>query len=158
MAGEGGRALAREYGIGEGTIRSRFGQVKKVKINEAAVKLVEARRAIDALPPMLRPQANALADTMQQISEMVAQSAELAARTAYRMSHIANVQAAKLDDERPDLDTARLVAGFTETANKAAYQPLELMKANKEIMKDAGAFDEKVTGITRTIIDPEVAA
>lgn len=158
MAGESGRALAREYGIGEGTIRSRFGQVKKIKVSEAAVKLVEARQAIEALPPMLRPQVNALADTLQQISEMAARSAELSARTAYKMSHIANVQASMLDVENPDIETARLVAGFTETANKAAYQPLELMKANKEIMKDAGGADEKVTSITRTIVDPGVIA
>lgn len=151
MAGESGRALAREYNIGEATIRSRLGQVKKIKIEDAAMKLVEARQAIESLPPTLRPQVNALADTLQQISEMAARSAELAARTAYRMSHIANVQASKLDEENPDVETARMVAGFTDTANKAAYQPLELMKANKAMMENAQDEDDPIRSIPAPI-------
>ena len=147
MAGESARSLAREYGNTEAAIRHRFGQVKKIKINDAAVKLVEARQAIESLPPTLRPQVNALADTLQQISEMAARSAELAARTAYRMSHIANVQASKLDEENPDVETARMVAGFTDTANKAFHQPMELMKAHKSIMDDAQAEDDPILSI-----------
>lgn len=147
MAGESARSLAREYGNTEAAIRHRFGQVKKIKVEDAAMKLVEARQAIESIPPTLRPQVNALADTLQQISEMAARSAELAARTAYRMSHIANVQASKLDEENPDVETARMVAGFTDTANKAAYQPLELMKANKSVMENAQAEDDPINSI-----------
>jgi LacI family transcriptional regulator len=81
----------------------------------------------------------ALADALQEISYMTAQSAQLAAQTAFRMSRIANIQANKLNDEAPDIETTKLIHGLTETSNKAAYQPLELLKVNKDMMGEGQA-------------------
>lgn len=141
LAGESNRSLAKAYGIGEATIRDRLGQVKQIKVHDAAVKVVEARKAIESLPPAMRVQVNPLADVLQSISNMAAQSAELAAKTSYRMSHIANLQASKVDEQNPDPELLRMVHGLTETANKAAYQPLELLKANKDMLGEAGKSD-----------------
>lgn len=155
LAGEQNRPLAREYGISESAIRSRFGQVKKIKVEDAAAKIVEAREALQALPPMLRPQANKLADALQEISYMTAQSAQLAAQTAFRMSRIANIQANKLNDEAPDIETTKLIHGLTETSNKAAYQPLELLKVNKDMMGESERTNHTAMPSTIVICGPD---
>lgn len=151
FAGESNRALAKSFGIGEATIRDRLGQVKRIQVHDAAVKVVEARQAVESLPVSMRAQVNPLADVLQSISHMAAQSAELAAKTAFRMSHIANLQASKVDEQSPDPDLLRMVHGLTETANKAAYQPLELLKANKDIMGDAESADDPIKSVSAPV-------
>lgn len=131
FGGQSANSLAKQYGISEAGIRKRLKGKKADKVENAVAKVVEARKAVAALPEVLRVQVDTLADTRMQIIEMTAKSAELAAKTAYRMTHIANIQSAKLDEENPDAETARMVHGLMETANKAAYQPLELLKAHK---------------------------
>jgi len=151
MAGETMRALAREFEINEGTIRARFGQIKHIKVHDAAMKVVEARKAVESLPVALRVQVNPLADVLQSISNMAAQSAELAAKTSFRMSHIANLQASKVDEQNPDPELLRMVHGLTETANKAAYQPLELLKANKDMLGEAGNADDPIKNVSSPV-------
>ena len=133
LGGQSANSLAKQYGITEGAIRYRFKHKKAALVEHAVVKVVEARQAVAALPESLRVQVDTLAETRLQIIEMTARSAELAAKTAYRMTHIANLQSAKLDEENPDKETARMVHGLMETANKAAMQPLELLKASKGV-------------------------
>jgi hypothetical protein len=46
-----------------------------------------------------------------------------------------------IDENDPDQDDMRLVHGIIETSNKAAWQPLELLKASR-----GAPDDESVTG------------
>lgn len=131
QAGEIGMNIAKEYGITEGAIRHHFGPLKKNKVEAVAAKIVEARRARDELPPMLQIKADSLADRMHAMSLVMAQSAELSAKTAMRLASLANLQAQKLDDAEPDANTVRAVHALTDTSNKASWQPLELLKASK---------------------------
>lgn len=129
--GQSANSLAKEYGVSEAGIRKRLKGKKADKVEDAVVKVVEARKAVEALPAILRPYVDTLAESRMRIIEAMAQSGELAAKTALRMSQIANLQASKLDEESPDKTATQLVHGLMETANKAAYQPLELLKASK---------------------------
>lgn len=130
LEGESGLSLSKEYGISEGTIRYKFPK-KREDMEKAVNATVEARLAVAKLPPSLRLQVEPLADVRMRIIDMQSRSALLAAQTAYKMTQIANTQAEKIDEHKPDLELARVVHGFIETANKAAYQPVELIKASK---------------------------
>ena len=126
------RSIADEYGVDEGTIRKRLGSVKTIKIEAAATAINAARDALEVLPPALQCRAVALADVWQEISRSMAQSAELKAKTDFRLASIANLHASQLDDEAPDPEKIKLIHALTETGNKAAWLPMELLKANKD--------------------------
>jgi len=124
-------ALAKEYGISEGTIRARVNPKKRGMVNEAVTKLVEAKMAIAELPPSLQPHIDTMAETAIRTKQTLGLMSELNAKTGHKMAYIANLQSSKIDENAPDPDTVRLVHGLIETANKAAWQPLELLKASK---------------------------
>lgn len=129
--GRSALSLANEYGVSEGAVRKRLKGKKQDRVEDAATKVVQARMAVAALPEALRVQVDELADTRMRITESMCRSSELAAKTAHRLTHIANLQASKLDEEKIDTESVKLVHGLMETANKAAYQPIELLKASK---------------------------
>lgn len=63
----------------------------------------------------------------------------MGAATAHRLSAIANSQVAKVDDADPSksMDMLRDVAVLTKMANEASTIGLNLLSANKEIVKNA---------------------
>lgn len=131
FGGQSMNSLAKKYGVSEGTIRHRLKGKKLSKVENAATKVVEARLAVSELPEALRLKVDTIADARMRILEAMAMSCELGAKTAYKLSQIANIKASKLDDESPDVDEIKMVHGLMETSNKAAYQSLEVMKATK---------------------------
>lgn len=136
LGGESNVDLAAKYGISESAIRKRLGSSKDMKVEKAAQKIVEMRQELELLPPALQIRAYSIADALVQISRNLTLSAELGAKTAHRLSSIANTQAASIDDDAPDPDKLKMIHGLTETANKAAFQPLELIKAAKGSVMD----------------------
>lgn len=144
-------ALAKEYRISEGTIRARLNPKKRELVEAAVTKLVEAKKAIAELPPSIQPHVDTLAETRIRISESLARSSELAAKTAHRLTAIANIQTDKLDEQEPDKETAKLVHGLLETANKAAWQPLELLKASKGATDDEAETGPLPTPVYRIV-------
>jgi hypothetical protein len=156
QAGESGMTICKEYGITEGAIRHHFGPLKKDKVERVAAKIVEARRARDELPPMLQIKADSLADRMHAMSMVMAQSAELSAKTAMRLASLANTQAQKLDDADPDANTVRAVHALTDTSNKASWQPMELLKVAKTAQAQEPDDDEP--GIDASSMSTEALA
>lgn len=63
----------------------------------------------------------------------------MGAATAHRLSAIANSQVAKVDDADPSksMDMLRDVAVLTKMANDASTIGLNLLSANKEMVKNA---------------------
>jgi len=141
LEGERGFALAKEYGVSEGTIRYRFPK-KREELDNAVDAVIQARTAVAKLPKSLQLRVASLADVKMQIIDMQSRSALLAAQTAYKMTQIANTQADKIDEHAPDLDTARVVHGFLETAKVASFQPIELMKVAKDAQPDVVDAEE----------------
>lgn len=141
LEGERGFALAKEYGVSEGTIRYRFPK-KREELDNAVDAVIQARTAVAKLPKSLQLRVANLADVKMQIIDMQSRSALLAAQTAYKMTQIANTQADKIDEHAPDLDTARVVHGFLETAKVASFQPIELMKVAKDAQPDVVDAEE----------------
>lgn len=135
IAGESGRKLAAEFGITEGAIRKRLGaQVKQIKV--VANQLVDAKRALKALPISAQISAQTLADELMEISMHLASTAKYNAATAHRMAGIAHAKAAEIDDAAPLTDESRTalrdVGVLVAMANNASEVPLNLLKANKE--------------------------
>lgn len=131
--GESARALAKEFGVDESTIRARVSpQTPRVK--EVAAKVAEAREALATLPPAQQYVAINLADKLRRISDSLAAAAELGAATSHRLNALANTEVAKVDDAKPleSLESLRSVGVLTKLANDSASIALNLLAANKE--------------------------
>lgn len=139
-AGESRRAVAREYGVSEGAIRQRVPTQTTQQVRSAAEKLADARLAVAALPSVAdQYTATSLADKLVSISKSLASAAELGAKTAHRLHHLANVEVDRVDETDPlgSIDALRGVGVLTKLANDSASIALNLLNANKGTMSDA---------------------
>jgi hypothetical protein len=137
LAGEKGRALAREFGVSESAIRKRFGaQTKQIK--KVAHQLVKAEQDFSALPISAQISARTLADELKAISMHTAGAARFSAASSHKLAGIANMQVEMIDDTNPMADQGLLqgIAVLQEMSNKAAVIPTNLLNANKEMIKD----------------------
>jgi hypothetical protein len=146
-AGESLRVVADSYGISHGTIAARLKKSAPARIELVATKLAEARTEKLKLPPAMQLKAEALAESLMITNALMLRSAKLAAGTAFRMSELANFKAQEIDAASIDPEDVRMVNALTETANKAAYQPMELLKANRELVNKQ-EDDKDTIGLT----------
>lgn len=140
--GESNRALAKEYGVSEAAIREREGKIgKTVEVQRVARMIVETEGALKSLPIAQQITAQNLADKLKAISGSLASAAELGAKTAHRLHHLANSEVAKIDDADPldNVEALRGVAALTKLANDSASIALNLLSANKDAVKEANA-------------------
>lgn len=140
LSGESARALAREFGISEAAIRKRLGaQCEQIKT--VANQLVVAEKAFKSLPIGSQIKARTLADRLMSISDHLAGAAEYGAATAHRLNGIAHSKVAEIDDAAPlneqSLETLKGIAVLTKMANASSEIGLNLLNANKEMIKDA---------------------
>lgn len=150
LAGEKGRALAREFGVAESAIRKRCGaQTKQIK--DVANQLVAAETAFCALPISAQISARTLADELKEISMHLAGAARYGAATAHRLSGIAHAKVAEIDDAAPLDDKSRMalsdIAVLTKIANGAAEIGIGLLKANQDMIR---GDDDKPTPVAIT--------
>lgn len=132
------RALAREFGISEASIRERIAKHgKTATVQEVARKIVDAEVSLAALPLSAQISAQNLAARLRAISNSLAQAAELGAATAHRLTHLANAEVQKVDDANPleSLGNLKGVAVLTKMANESAAIGLNLLAANKDRVK-----------------------
>ncbi len=151
--GDSIRSVAPKYGISEAALRRRINSDLGPNVVDVAQKLAAkketarvADKALAALPVALRARAFSLSESLLEMSNTVLLGAELASKTALKLQRMANFQASLVDEEEPDSDRLRMVHGLIETANKAAQQPLELIKANRDLMQTEPE-DEVKTGL-----------
>jgi type I site-specific restriction endonuclease len=147
MAGETLRAVAAQFGIALSPLAKR---VKEQKEQDALAKtlanqLVTAERGIKEQPIKVQIKVHSIADDLRAISMHLAGAGKYGAATAHRLSAIAHGQVQKLDDVDPlsdgGIETIKSVAVLTRTANEAAEIPINLLKANKDVMADADKHD-----------------
>lgn len=138
LMGESVRALAREYGVCESSIRQRLGtqaaqNAQAARVRTAAHQIADSRLALRALTPAQQQAALTLADRLLNVSTGLASAAEHGAATAQRLSALANAEAQRIDDAAPlaDPEPLRAVAALTTAANAAASIPLGLLAANR---------------------------
>ncbi|MGS0981008.1 helix-turn-helix domain-containing protein [Burkholderia glumae] len=141
VAGEGFRALAREFGISDAAIRQRLStRVETVKA--VAGKLAKAQTELRTLPIASQMAAQTLAEKLMSVSRHLAGAAEYGAATAHRLAGVAHAKAQEIDDAEPltpeGIETLRGIAALTKTANEAGAIGIDLLRANKEAVDDMG--------------------
>ena len=166
-AGEGVRALAREYGVGIATINRLSDHTYRVR--KVAETLADAQTELAALPIAHQHQAVSLAEKLREASQNIAAAACHGAATAHRLSAIANAQAQKIDDVDPfaDVDALKNIHGLTRMANDASSIALGLLSANKDAaaaaqkeQPPAPSFDpaKLSTGALQELLEARIAA
>jgi hypothetical protein len=138
LKGDKARAIAREFGIAESTIRERFSDEHR-KVKDVANQLVTAESALKALPISAQISALNLAEELKAISSHLAGAAKYGAATAHRLSGIAHAKVQLIDDAAPldeeSMESLKGVAVLTRMANDASVIPMSLLSANREAVK-----------------------
>lgn len=159
LAGETARALGREMGISEASIRGKLGanralSAQSAQVQETAQKIAEANLALEALPVSQRPAAMDLAEKLRSISQSVASAAELGARTGHRLHALANSEVGKVDDADPlsaeSITALKGVGVLTKLANESLAPALNLLSANKDRIKYGQADEDDLSGAEMT--------
>lgn len=140
--GEPIRAIAREYGIAESSLRERISaQVSGIK--DAANQIVSAEQKLSALPIAAQITAQNLAAKLRAISDNLLSAATYGAMTAHRLHGMAHEQLDKIDSA--DLESSeehlKAVAQLTRVANESSSLAVNLINANKDAA--AKAADEE---------------
>lgn len=137
VAGEGVRALAREFGVSPSRISERHVPEQAERIRNVAEQLVDAQKALAALPVNQQYTAVSLAEKLRSISTSLASAADLGAKTSHRLQALANSEVAKVDDAKPmeSIENLRNVGVLTKLANDSASIALNLLAANKDMVK-----------------------
>lgn len=145
LAGESASSLAREYGVSKAAISQRFSERSKT-IKDVANQIVATESALSKLNVSEQLAARSLADDLKAISEHLAGAARYGAATAHRLSGIAHSKVNEIDDTAPlgddSLESLKGIAALTRIANAASEIPLNLLKANKDIIDDMNKGDQ----------------
>jgi hypothetical protein len=144
--GESTSALAKEYGVSKSVISARFSK-RTETIKTVANQLVAAEIAFESLGIAEQISVRSLANELKDISLHLAGAAKFGAATAHRLSGIANAQVAKIDDADPlnnqSIESLKGISALTRLANESSTIGLNLLSANKEMVK-AGMKDDPV--------------
>lgn len=139
LAGESGRALAKEFGVSEATIRARF-STQVAEIKTVANQIVATEQALKALPISSQIAAHNLADELIAISTHLAGAGKYGAATAHRLSGIAHAKVQEIDDAAPldekSMESLKGVAVLTRMANESSQIGMNLLQANKDSIKE----------------------
>ncbi len=135
--GEGVRALAREFKVGDATIRRL--SAHSAQIRQVAETVAAAQTALAALPMPQQHAALSLAEKLRSISMSYASAAELGAKTAHRFHALANSEAQKVDDINPlspeSMEAMKGIAVLTKLGNEALVPASNLLAANKDTVQ-----------------------
>lgn len=144
VAGEGIRALAREFGVSPSRISERNVPEQTERVRKVAQQVAEAQTALAELPVAQQYTAMSLAEKLRSISSSLASAAELGSKTAYRLQSLANSEVAKVDDAKPmeSIESLRNVGVLAKLANESASIALNLLAANKETVKKINDAEE----------------
>lgn len=136
LEGETIRSLAKQYGVAYSTIQERI-SVQTVQIKNVANQIVNAERALAALPISGQITAQNLASKLRAISDNLASAAHYSAMNAHKLSALANAQLSNIPEDEigGEWESLKGVSALTSMANEASKIPLNLLSANKEQMQ-----------------------
>lgn len=158
-AGEKAADLAREFKVSKATISTRVS--KRIEtVKSVANQIVSAESALKALPVSEQLLTLTLADELRAISTHLAGAAKFGAATSHRLSGIAHSKVQEIDDAAPltedSLESLRGVAALTELANKASVIGMNLLAANKEMVRAAN--EDQVVKPVKVVVQVEDAS
>lgn len=145
-AGEGVRAIAKEFGVSPAIICKRGVRKQSKQVNTVAKQLAMAHDALAELPVARQYDALTLSAKLRSISDSYASAAELGAKTAHRLHALANAEVAKVDDSdvlsEISLTAMRGIGVLTKLGNDALVPASNLLAANKATIDKANQRDE----------------
>lgn len=147
LENENVRALAREFKVSDTAIHKRFSlQTKQVKT--VANQLLSAERAFNDLPPSLQIQTKNWLDDLRAMSIHVAGAVKYNAASAHRIAGIHNAIAEQIDDADPLAGKSgralEAMERLADLSNDLLKAPIDLIKANKEVMAENTADENKL--------------
>ena len=138
LAGEKAADLAREFKVSRSTISTRVS--KRIEtVKTVANQIFEADQALKSLPTAEQIMTINLVDELKAISTHLAGAGRFAAASAHRLAGIAHEQVQQIDDAQPEKTLAAIqrFGALTKMANEASHIPMNLLAANKDVMKVA---------------------
>jgi len=145
--GESIRSLAKEYGVGEATIRERV-SAQAEKIKTVANQIVKAEEALNELPISAQITAQGYAAQLRAISDNLTGAALNQSKTSKIISKLANAKAETLSVDSHEGDFKE-VAIKIKLANEASAIPVALLNANKEVVKNINeSTDDKADKVS----------
>ena len=139
LEGEGARALGREFGVSDATIRERFSTQHK-KIKEVANQIVAAEVALSQLPISSQISTHTLADQLRMISGHLSSAALNNAAQSSKISKIALARISRFNEstvlDEETIMELKGIAGLNRMSNEASEIGINLMRANKEMLDD----------------------
>ena len=150
--GEASNALGAEFGVSGQRIRQKFGDAGKERIEAAAVQVAETYRVLAQLPARERVEALNIADGMVNVRAHLLQAAEYGARTANRMSYLAEKSARAINEDAVSLEDVSMVGGLMRTANISGEIGLKLITSKETTTNPVGTVPEPVT-VTFNVVD-----
>ena len=144
LHGESIRSLAKEFGVGEATVRDRV-SAQCAEIKDVAKQIVAVEERLSSLPVSAQVSAHTLADELKAISSHLASAARYGAMTSHRLSAIAHTQTEFINDMgsmEENEGAIKTVMALTRGANDASQIALNLLNANKDQMKSLSTEKE----------------
>lgn len=138
LAGEKAADLAREYGVSPSAISMRVS--KRIEtVKSVANQILDADKALKQLPVAEQIMTITLVDELKAISTHLAGAGRFAAASAHRLAGIAHEQVQQIDDAQPEKTLAAIqrFGALTKMSNEASHIPMNLLAANKDVMKVA---------------------
>lgn len=169
--GESVRSLAKEFSVDEAAIRRKIspqksaGEKSAKSLRELADEKLNADKAVRAISaeisalPISRQQiVSDLAQKLINISGHLASAAEYGAATAHRLSGIAHMKIAEIDDAKPldqeSIETLKGIAVLTKMANESSEIAVNLLSANKDAVKELNKPRDPASQIRRIELVP----
>lgn len=142
--GEKAADLAREYKVSKSSISQRVS--KRIEtVKTVANQIVAADVALKALPVAEQVLVHSLVDDLKAISTHLASAGKFGAATAHRLAALAHDQVQKVDDADPGGEESekalKNVGRLTRLSNEAGTLPINLLAANKDMVKQAQQSD-----------------
>lgn len=137
--GEKAADLARKYNVSKAAISTRVS--KRIEtIKTVANQIVTAEEALSSLSISEQLLTVSIANDLRAISTHLAGAAKYGAATAHRLNGIANAKAQEIDDAAPlnagSFDALKGISVLTKLANDASQIGVNLLAANKEVIKE----------------------
>ena len=145
-SGETQRALAKEFGVSNGTIGSLF-VGRSTTLKTLARTVAEAEQKVELLSIPEQVIVRDMADQYKSMSQDYTRGASTSLNTATELHQIAAQKVSELDRTNLQTEDLRLVAALTDTANKASQMSTNLMNLNKNNTADQAGNLTVVSGV-----------
>lgn len=153
LDGEPIRALAREFGVSEGSLRAQ--KSKRVEtIKEVANQVVATECAIKSLDFDAQCAVNDYASKLRSMASNLLSAAHSGSVTSARLAAIAEKESQKINPDEPmeSAEQLQAIAALNRLGNDAAQIGLQVLKANQaavEVKEEKKALDIRITRACR---------